>query len=663
MSRSLFVAGRFAFVSAGLGVAFFSSACGTEAYCFECVSPALEAGSDAPDAAVVEEDAQSVFHPDAQPDSTTDALSDGPVQPSCEADTTTSAANCGYCGHLCNLSNAFPKCEGGVCKIDSCADGFVDRDGADANGCEYQCTPSAGGIEVCDGADNDCNGAADDGVTDIGQACQEDCPPVDPCVAAGTCGKPSVCVGACCGVCTQGKTACVGGHLTCAGSGGTKLEVCNGADDNCDGRIDEGFDTGSDPMNCGVCGNKCSLPNAVAKCVSGNCVVAACLPGTADLDPAVAGCEYTCPVDPPTAEVCNGLDDDCNGAMDDNLTAPPASMCIQTSICAGTNPVCTHAAAGWKCDYQAVNASIEVDGNGVLQFGESLCDGIDGNCNGQIDEGWPNKGQGCAVGTGICQGVSTWQCKADKSGVECPAQPQAAKAVDEVCNGLDDNCDGSVDERTPAAGSLCSNGGQHACKGWTDATVRVGNVWVYAYEASRPGAGATDAGADASRACSVPGVQPWATVNYADAAAACAKVKDSTGASLRLCSRTEWATACKAGSTADPVWAYGGGVVRTQYSASTCNAYDNALGKAWATGSGAKCYAPMATGSIFDLSGNLAEWTSTPVSSMGQTYYGVMGGAYDSLALASGCTFEFVIQSPQYAFYDLGFRCCADHAP
>ncbi len=39
-----------------------------------------------------------------------------------------------------------------------------------------------------------------------------------------------------------------------------------------------------------------------------------CLPGFADVEgDATPGCEYACPVNPPSIEVCNGADDDCNG--------------------------------------------------------------------------------------------------------------------------------------------------------------------------------------------------------------------------------------------------------------------------------------------------------------------------------------------------------------
>jgi len=49
-------------------------------------------------------------------------------------------------------------------------------------------------------------------------------------------------------------------------------EACNGADDDCDGRIDESFDRMSDAMICGACGAICpASPGQVAICNSGSC--------------------------------------------------------------------------------------------------------------------------------------------------------------------------------------------------------------------------------------------------------------------------------------------------------------------------------------------------------------------------------------------------------
>jgi hypothetical protein len=568
--------------------------------------------------------------------------------------------HCGACAVACVSANGTPSCVAGKCTLGACEVGYVDLDKLGANGCEYKCPVWPTKAETCNGKDDDCNGIPDDSPSGTGVSCDTSCPAPDPCVAAGTCKFPtSTCVGQCCGICTAGKTVCAGGGLECVGGQAPKAEICNGADDNCDGQIDEGFDFSSDPNNCGKCGGHFDLPNAVTGCAGGAATIVTCKPGFFDKDKIVAnGCEYTCPVWPPTAESCNGKDDDCNGVVDDALTTPP-NNCIQTGPCAGAKPVCG-GAAGWKCNYQAVNPKIEVDATGALALVETMCDGFDGNCNSQVDESWSTLGKPCGTGVGACAGTGTIQCSTDGKGVTCPAVATATNATDEVCDGIDNDCDGVVDERASGPGT-CYNGGAHTCLGWVDPMVKVGSVYVYTFEASRTDATAAATGSGATRACSKAGVQPWVSVSETQAAAACAAIKDSAGAPMRLCSATEWSNACSLGNASSSVWSYA--TNNTTYVGTTCNGADAGKTGPWASGSGASCYANQSLGKIYDLSGNVAEWTSTTVSYSGATYYKVRGGSYGTPASGLSCNFDFVIQTPGYLNVDLGFRCCADNAP
>lgn len=69
-------------------------------------------------------------------------------------------------------------------------------------------------------------------------------------------------------------------------------ERCNGRDDDCDDAVDEGFDTQTDPLNCGACNTACAAPNAESTCAGGVCSIATCSAGFGDCnaDPA-DGCE------------------------------------------------------------------------------------------------------------------------------------------------------------------------------------------------------------------------------------------------------------------------------------------------------------------------------------------------------------------------------------
>ena len=588
-------------------------------------------------------------------------------------DLATDVANCGGCGAVCAPPNAVPLCSMRACSIGACnLDGkggkFYDLDKNVADGCEYDCPVNPPRPETCNGIDDDCNGVIDDNPVDVGTPCDDACPKLDACVGNKACRFAlSPCAGACCGICTEGKTICAGGAPSCQAGAGPQLEVCNNLDDNCDGQIDEGFDLKFDALNCGACGKVCSPPNAIGTCFNGGCAIAQCKPGFADLDKNPAnGCEYTCLVNPPSVESCNGLDDDCNGVVDDNLVVPN-NFCLQAFSCANSKPVCC-GMAGWLCNYPSVNPKIEVSNlsmcqggqqGGTLVFSEKLCDGFDGNCNGTADEAFTNLGKQCTVGTGACAGTSNYICDVkNPTQTTCPGAAKPMNAVDEVCNGIDDDCDGAIDERNPAMGSTCYNGNAHPCVGLVEPMVQVGNVWVHKFEASHLDATANAAGSAIGRACSRAGVLPWAPVTQPAAATACSLITDSKGGKMRLCSAAEWQAACDLSGAA--TWSYSANA--NNYQPMTCNGADAAVGKAWATATGAQCYSNVG-GGIYDMSGNVAEWTTTPVMFNGTTYFKVRGGGYGSLAGATKCDFDFVIETDSYQFNDIGFRCCADAAP
>jgi hypothetical protein len=566
--------------------------------------------------------------------------------------------NCGGCGAVCALPGAVAKCVGGTCLVNNCTAGRADADGNPANGCEYACPVLPTKAEVCNGLDDDCDGKIDDSPTDVGTSCQTNCPG-----------------GVCHGVCTPGTTTCVSGSKICQGGGGVQLEICNGADDDCDNVIDNGFNKQTDPLNCGNCGNACNLANtSVNSCVAGLCKVGACDPGFSNLDGNDAnGCEHTCQIYPTRTETCNGVDDDCDGLVDaaDPQLVTPANFCLQTGPCAGSVPVC-NAKGGvttWHCNY---GADVDVTPSGAVSPVETRCDGKDNNCNGQPDEAFPLKGQPCSVGKGICAGNSNYVCTTpDQSGVTCPTTATPNNAKDEDCNGLDDNCDGNVDERNPtipAGGLLCFNGPQHTCLGYVENMAKLNtNVWVYSYEASRPDGTNTNAGTGVSRACSKVNRLPWSSLNYAEAAAACAAVKNGAGNAMRLCTETEWQTACSVNNAAN-LWSYS--TAPATYVAGRCNDNDpSAPAGPWPTGktgAGADntCYADWAAaGRIYDMSGNLSEWTSTTATSNGATYQRVRGGNYQTFPNGTKCNFSFVLQLPAFQNFDLGFRCCSDAAP
>ncbi|MGE0786706.1 MAG: hypothetical protein AB7S26_13625 [Sandaracinaceae bacterium] len=75
-------------------------------------------------------------------------------------------------------------------------------------------------------------------------------------------------------------------------AGDCRPEVCDAADNDCDGRVDEGFMLESSPTSCGRCGFVCELEHAVPGCIGGLCAVSRCESGWGDCnqDP-TDGCE------------------------------------------------------------------------------------------------------------------------------------------------------------------------------------------------------------------------------------------------------------------------------------------------------------------------------------------------------------------------------------
>jgi hypothetical protein len=149
----------------------------------------------------------------------------------------------------------------------ACDRRWIDQDGLAANGCEvWDCTSPE--VEVCNGLDDDCDGATDDGPIDVGGPCGTDV-----------------------GECRTGVLDCSGGTLICSGATGPTEEVCNGYDDDCDTSVDEG-----------LVGDPCGMDEG------------ACVPG---VEQCIAGARTCVGEVGPGAEICNGLDDDCDGITDE----------------------------------------------------------------------------------------------------------------------------------------------------------------------------------------------------------------------------------------------------------------------------------------------------------------------------------------------------------
>jgi predicted ribosomally synthesized peptide with SipW-like signal peptide len=144
----------------------------------------------------------------------------------------------------------------------------------------------------------------------------------------------------------------------------------------------------------------------------------------------------------PTAETCNGLDDDCDTQVDEGDPGG-GSACNtgQQGICAAGT---THCVGGALSCIQNVQPVAET------------CNGLDDDCDGSVDEGDPGGGGACSTGLpGICN-AGTLHCVG--GALSCV---QNVSAGTEICNGLDDDCDGAVDEGCPYCGDGVCTGSEN----------------------------------------------------------------------------------------------------------------------------------------------------------------------------------------------------------
>ncbi|MBK8173063.1 MAG: DUF4114 domain-containing protein [Sandaracinaceae bacterium] len=320
----------------------------------------------------------------------------------------------------------------------------------------------------------------------------------------------------------------------------SETETCNGLDDDCNGLIDDGFNLQTNPDHCGACGRACGLPFTFPSCVSGECVVETCELGHVDHNGlAIDGCEYECLNS--GNEICDTLDNDCDTQTDEGFM-----LDNDVENCGACGRVCSFANATVLCTagvchkdeciggYEDANA-IEADGceYRCTPTGIELCDGIDNNCEGQIDEDFDlltdtlNCGlcgrtcsflhAGSACSGGICVPTTCMPGFLDLDGSPgCEYACTVTNAIDS-CNRLDDDCNGTVDDEDPMVGMPCGTttgaceagtntcqGGSIVCVGALGATSEVCNgidddCDSMTDEGSLPGVGArcgaTNAGA------------------------------------------------------------------------------------------------------------------------------------------------------------------------
>jgi hypothetical protein len=366
----------------------------------------------------------------------------------------------------------FPNCN---------TDGGTSTGGSGGSG---PCQPTNGGIELCDGVDNDCNGTVDDS-PDINLSspkscgtctnnCYEKLLNADPngigCTPSPSPGKePGTCT---CGGCAPGyqdlDKDCVCEYY-CVQSAPDDTS-CNNKDDDCDGVKDEDVDLCKSTTDCGKCGGNCVVLHGTPACVhTGNeacspantqCQIKSCDAGWHDLDKSYAtGCEYQCDKTNNGAEKCgDSLDNDCDGKIDeaDDLTFDPqiGKQCFgdPDGICGQIAHAGTTACVGNKVVCQGANVLTE-------NQTEEVCNGKDDDCDGVSDDNPTDAGDNCGQSNVFPCTLGKQVCQSGQLSCVGSVDPKT-----ETCNGQDDDCDGQIDDMPSDVGTTCGQSGMGACK-------------------------------------------------------------------------------------------------------------------------------------------------------------------------------------------------------
>jgi hypothetical protein len=432
--------------------------------------------------------------------------------------------------------------------LSSDADGDGHPSSEDCNDSDAAVSPSA--TELCDGIDNDCDGEVDEGVMVAGfedadgdgfgdelrpvEACElgtaavtnaNDCDDADGAVFPGA---TEVCNGIddnCDGAVDEGVTLTVYDDLDGDGYGDTDsatercapeegevevdgdcddddasafpggVEVCDEQDNDCDGETDEGVTTTyyvdvDDDGYGGLAGTTeaCSAPEGYAE-LTGDCDDGdpAYHPGALE-DDCTDPNDYNCDgsvayadadadgwaaceecddsradVNPDAAEICNSIDDDCDGDIDDadaDVDLSTGTTFYEDADSDGYGAAgSTLAACALPTGYVADNTDCDDTTASVSPGATEVCDSVDNNCDGTVDDddplldtatGSPFYSDSDGDGYGDASAV-TMACSEPSGTVsnssDCDDSMAAVNpAATELCDGIDNDCDADIDD-------------------------------------------------------------------------------------------------------------------------------------------------------------------------------------------------------------------------
>ena len=299
--------------------------------------------------------------------------------------------------------------------------------------------------EICDLEDNDCDGIIDEGTFE----CTTDC--------------------------ETGPAYCVDGKLICTAET-PQEEICDFLDNDCDDEIDE-----HQRNACDKCG---PVPKEVCDGIDNDCngyfdeqllqeCETVCEKG---YEICVGGMWANCTAQQPIEEYCNSEDDDCDGQIDEGLDCLCGEAdvgilvpCMEdplvcgkgykTCVCDVLPPPglpCTEfkmTDCKASCSYFPVPDTDCDEKLGIVT--NEICNNHDEDCDQDIDEGLYKQcysGPPETVNVGICK-PGQLTCNAGKWGhfleelfIDDMCLGEITPLDKELCNGLDDDCDGELED-------------------------------------------------------------------------------------------------------------------------------------------------------------------------------------------------------------------------
>ena len=306
---------------------------------------------------------------------------------------------------------------------DADGDGFSDDDCDDGDAATHP-----GALEACDGRDNNCDGAIDEGVLNA-YFLDEDGDGFGGAATVEACAAPA---GA-----TPTSTDCDDGDGAIFPGA---AEGCDGQDNDCDGLIDE---DGGSTYYADADEDGHGDPDAVV--MGCDAAPAGAVALGDDCDDADAG------VNPEAAEVCDERDNDCDGDIDEGVASTYYQDADRDGF--GIEGLAVEACA-LPAGYADQAGDCDDSRATVSPDAAERCDGTDNDCDGDIDE------EGATGG-------ATYYTDADGDRYGDPAAPRLACSppADAVSNALD--CDDGDAAVSPAGTERC-DGQDNDCDGTAD---------------------------------------------------------------------------------------------------------------------------------------------------------------------------------------------------